>query len=64
MAHDSEVLEAVCRDALMALVLQATEDEVRRAALVACAANGVPRECAEVVAAGAGSALPFGSSAA
>jgi hypothetical protein len=49
MSDDSEVLDAVCRDALVALVLQASEDAVRRAAMVACVANGVPAECAEVV---------------
>jgi hypothetical protein len=57
VANDSDMLDAVCRDALMALVLQATEHELRRAALVACAANGVPPECAEVVAAGVKAAL-------
>lgn len=44
-------------DALMALVLQASEDEVRRAALVACVANGVSSDCADVVAAGVKAAL-------
>jgi hypothetical protein len=57
MANDSDMLDAICRDALMALVLQATEHELRRAALVACVANGVPAECAEVVAAGVKAAL-------
>ena len=57
MSGHSNVLTAVCRDALVALVLQATEDEVRRAAVVACAANGVPTECAEVIAAGMKTAL-------
>ena len=52
MADHSDLLHAVCRDALMALVLQATERDVRRAAWVACAANGLPTECAEVIAAG------------
>ncbi len=57
MSDVSEVLDAVCRDALMALVLQASEDAVQRAAMVACAANGVPVEWAEVVAAGVKAAL-------
>ena len=52
MSGHSDVLHAVCRDALVALMLQATDEEVRRAALVACAANGVPAECVGVVAAG------------
>jgi hypothetical protein len=47
----SDVLSAVWRDALTALVLLATEDEVRRAVVVACAANEVATECAGVIAA-------------
>jgi predicted phosphoribosyltransferase len=47
----SDVLTAVWRDAVTALVLLATEDELRRAVVVACAANGVAVKWAEAIAA-------------